>query len=153
MLLDISAHAYWIKALHIVCVILWVGSQLVMGMLILALRQMQNQKSTMSSDFIVRVDWFINGGINLAMTGAFVLGGLMASLYWSTDAPLPTWLWLKAGLVFMLATIHGLLYRQYKQVKRGHRIWSVQAFDWLQLSSLVLSIIIVILVMVKPSMN
>lgn len=148
MLAQLVASYPWLKALHVVCVILWVGPQLVLGLLIFSLRHMS---AGVSAGFAGRVGFLINSLMNVAMLGAFLLGGLLASIFWLSDGGLPGWLWLKIGFVFALSTFHGLLFRQFRRALHGQNIWRWRAYDLVQLLSLSVVLAIVMLVMIKPT--
>ena len=137
----------WIKALHLVCVILWVGPQLVLGLLIYPLRHMG---AGLHADFLSRASFLINALMNVAMLGTFLLGGLMTSVFWLSGGALPGWLWLKIGFVFALSTLHGLLFRQFRRAMRGQNIWCWRRYDLVQVLSLAATLAIVMLVIIKP---
>lgn len=137
----------WLKALHLVCVILWVGPQLVLGLLIYPLRHMAEDRH---GEFLSRIAFLINALINVAMLGAFLLGGIMASVFWLGGKGLPAWLWLKIGFVFALSTFHGLLFRQFRRAMRGQHTWSWPRYDLVQVLSLGATFAIVMLVIIKP---
>lgn len=143
----------WLKALHVVCVILWVGPQMLLAWLIFALRHMAASDPARQAEFVGRLGFVVNGLINVAMLGAFLLGGLMAGSAWSNGGRLPLWLWLKIGLVFALSTLHGLLFRQFRHAMRGQAIWSARRFDRVQALGLGATFAIVLLVVVKPLGN
>lgn len=137
----------WLKALHVACVILWAGPQLVLALLIYALRDMNGSQH---ASFVGRMGFLINSLMNAAMFGAFLLGGLMLSVIWqSLEAP-PMWLWLKIGFVFALSTLHGLLFRQFRRAMRGQTIWSWRRYDLVQSLSVATTVVIVMLVIIKP---
>lgn len=150
MLAEVAVFYPWIKALHVVSVILWVGPQLVLASLLLSLRHMHLADSGLQADFVSRVSFLVNSLMNVAMLGAFLLGGLMASTIWAHDGTLPVWLWLKIGLVFALSTLHGLLFRQFRQAMRGQAIWGTRRFDLVQALGVGATLAIVTLVVVKP---
>jgi len=137
----------WIKALHVACVILWAGPQLVLALLIYALRDMNGSQH---ADFVGRMGFLVNSLMNVAMLGAFVLGGLMASVIWMSHGAPPMWLWLKIGFVFALSTLHGLLFRQFRRAMRGQTIWSWRRYDLVQFLSVGATFVIVMLVIIKP---
>lgn len=153
MLSLIAGFYPWIKAMHIVCVILWVGPQLVLGLLLLALRHRPAAKPSHDQEFVARLGFLVNGLLNVAMLGAFLLGSLMAASIWAHGGALPGWLLAKVGLVFALATLHGLLYRQFRHAMRDHAIWEARRFDLVQALGLGAMLAIVLLVVVKPSGN
>jgi len=150
MLSEFAVFYPWIKAVHLVCVILWVGPQLVLAPLIFSLRHMQLADSHLQAAFVSRVNFLVNALMNIAMLGAFLLGGLMASTFWLSAGALPVWLWLKIGFVFALSTLHGLLFRQFRRAMRGQAIWSSRRFDRVQALGLSATLAIVLLVVVKP---
>lgn len=153
MLSQVAVFYPWIKALHVVSVILWVGPQLVMASLLLALRHMQLADSGLQAAFVSRVSFLVNGLMNVAMLGAFLLGGLMASTIWASAGALPAWLWVKIGFVFALSMLHGLLFRQFRQAMRGQSIWRSQRYDLVQALGVGATLAIVMLVVVKPMGN
>lgn len=153
MLSFITGYYPWLKALHVACVILWVGPQLVLGLLLLALRHRQATNPSRDDEFVARLGFVVNGLLNAAMLGAFLFGTLMASAIWTQSGALPGWLWSKIGLVFALSTLHGLLFRQFRHAMRGQTIWGSRRFDLVQALGLGATLAIVLLVVVKPTGN
>ncbi len=147
MLPQLLAYYPWLKAIHVMCVLAWVGPQLVLGLLIVALRQLNTPQHVA---FIGRTGFLVNSFMNMAMLGAFLLGGLMVSALWLSAGELPGWLWLKIGFVFALSTLHGLLFRQFRRAMSNRSIWHWQGYDWVQIMSLGTAFIIVALVIIKP---
>ena len=150
MLSQLAFFYPWIKALHVVSVILWVGPQLVLATLVFSLRHMQLADSRLQAEFVSRVSFLVNVLMNIAMLGAFLLGGLMAVTIWASVGALPVWLWAKIGLVFALSTLHGLLFRQFRQAMRGQAIWRSRHYDLVQALGVGATLAIVTLVVVKP---
>ncbi|WP_265946391.1 CopD family protein [Dechloromonas sp. A34] len=153
MLSLIAGFYPWLKALHVVCVILWVGPQLVLGLLVLALRHRQTTNPSRDDEFVSRLGFLVNGLLNVAMLGAFLFGTLMACAIWAQGGALPGWLWSKIGLVFALSTLHGLLFRQFRHAMRDQTIWGSRRFDLVQALGLGATLAIVLLVVVKPTGN
>lgn len=149
----IAGYYPWIKAMHIVCVILWVGPQLVLGLLLLALRHRSAANPFRADEFVSRLGFLVNGLLNVAMLGAFLFGSLMAANIWAQGGALPGWLWSKIGLVFALSTLHGLLFRQFRHAMRDQAIWGTRRFDLVQALGLGATLAIVLLVVVKPTGN
>lgn len=153
MLSQLATFYPWLKALHVVSVILWVGPQLVLALLLFPLRHMRSADSCQQANFVSRVNFLVNGLMNVAMLGAFVMGGLMASTIWASVGALPAWLWIKIGFVFALSMLHGLLFRQFRQAMRGQTIWSSRRYDLIQALGVGATLAIVMLVVVKPMGN
>lgn len=149
----IAGYYPWIKAMHIVCVILWMGPQLVLGLLLLALRHRSAANPFRADEFVSRLGFLVNGLLNVAMLGAFLFGSLMAANIWAQGGALPGWLWSKIGLVFALSTLHGLLFRQFRHAMRDQAIWGTRRFDLVQALGLGATLAIVLLVVVKPTGN
>lgn len=143
----LPAYYPWCKALHVVCVIAWAGTQLLFGLMVYSERHFGTSGQ---SEYLRRLKRWVNVQMNLAMLGAFAFGGLMAANHGLGSGHLPAWLWAKIGLVIVLATLHGLLFRQFRYAARGMEVWHWKRLDLVQYLSLGTTTAIVMLVMTKP---
>lgn len=141
------AYYPWCKALHVVCVIAWAGTQLLFGLMVYSQRHFGTSEQ---NEYLQRLKRWVNVQMNLAMLGAFAFGGLMAVTHWFDAGHLPAWLWAKIGLVIVLAPLHGLLFRQFRYAARGMEIWPWKRLNLVQYLSLATTTAIVMLVMTKP---
>lgn len=141
------AYYPWCKAMHVVCVIAWAGTQLLFGLMIFSRRHFGTSEQ---NEYLRRMTRWVNVQMNLAMLGAFAFGGVMAANHWLGHGHLPAWLWAKIVLVTALATLHGVLFRQFRYAARGMAIWHWKRLDLIQYLSLGTTTAIVMLVMTKP---
>lgn len=144
------AQAYpWIKSLHVVSVILWMGAQFLLPALLIFHREMA--KSSIEMEKLLRVErWLVGRVMNPAMIAAFVFGGILADSLVGDWREMPRWLALKLGLVLALAALHGRLLRQYWRMADGRARWEERYYRWVQGLDLALLGGVVILVVAKP---
>jgi putative membrane protein len=147
---DFLGAAYpWLKALHIISVIVWLGAQLLLPALLMALRGLP-AASPQSVLLLGVARQLITRLMNPAMLVAFVLGALLASVVIDAGGQLPRWLGFKLGLVFILSALHGLLLRQFRAACAGRTPWSTGGYRLVQGVDVLLLAGIVGLVVIKP---
>ena len=147
---DLLLSAYpWLKALHIISVILWIGAQMLLPSLLVAHR---NQALTSPQvELLLGIEQqLITRLMNPAMWAAFVFGSVLASIVIDAAGQLPRWLGFKLSLVFVLSALHGMLLRQFRCVREGRKPWSAGVYHLVQAMDLLLLIGIVGLVVIKP---
>lgn len=144
------ASAYpWIKSLHVISVILWMGAQFLLPALLMAHRELP--PTAARAEGFLRVErWLVGWVMNPAMVAAFLFGGLLASVLGGGSWDLPGWLWLKLAAVFAMAALHGRLLRQYWRAADGGERWEGRRYRWVQGLDLALLAGIVILAVAKP---
>lgn len=142
-----SIHAYpWIKSMHVISVIAWMGAQLVLPALLQAHRGQPPGAAT-----LLRVErWLVGWVMNPAMILAFVFGGLMVMTLMAGGGEMPGWLAWKLGLVFVLAALHGRLLRQFWRAADGRVQWEARHYRWVQGLDFLLLAGVVVLVVAKP---
>ena len=139
----------WLKALHLVSVILWMGSQFLLPSLLAAHRGLP--LSSAQAVLLTHIERkLIRYIMNPAMLAAFVFGALLAGTVIDSAGRLPLWLGFKFGFVFVLAALHGKLLRQFWRARDGRALWTSTGYCWVQGFNFVLLAAIVALVMVKP---
>lgn len=147
---DILVIAYpWLKTLHILSVILWLGAQMLLPGL-LAAHCGQPQASPQSVLLLRIAQHLIRRILNPAMLAAFVFGTLLAVVVINTAGQLPLWLGLKFVLIFVLATLHGKLLRQFRRASEGGVQWTLAGYRFVQWLNFVLLTGVVGLVVAKP---
>lgn len=144
---DILVIAYpWLKTLHIVSVILWMGAQMLLPGLLAAHRGLPAHAALLARverELITRI-------MNPAMLAAFVFGALLASVVIDASGRLPLWLGLKFGLVFVLAALHGKLLRQSRRASEGRVLWTAGGYRFVHWFNLMLLAGVVALVVARP---
>lgn len=140
----------WVKALHAGLAILWVGPQLALGLVIQARASLPRPGTPAQAAFAAQAADLVFRWMNYCMLGAFVLGSWLAWRHVRDDGSLPGWLWAKLALVFALASLHGLLFRQFRHACRGRPTWPAPRFVGLQRVGMAMTLGVVALVITKP---
>jgi putative membrane protein len=150
---DLLLSAYpWLKALHIISVVLWLGAQMLLPSLLAAQRGLP--LAAPESVLLLRVARQLTMHLmNPAMLAAFVFGALLASVHVAGAEQFPGWLGFKLGLVFVLSGLHGKLYQQLRYARTGRSQWSAAGYRWVQGVDALLLAGIVGLVVLKPSLS
>lgn len=144
------ASAYpWIKAFHVISVILWMGAQLLLPALLIVHRNLQ-QSSEHAEGFLKVERWLVGWVMNPAMVASFVFGGFLVSAVLAGEWQLPGWLGFKLGLVFVMAALHGRMLRQFWQLAEGQGQWGARQYRLVQMLQFALLAGIVLLVVIKP---
>ena len=150
---DLLITAYpWLKSLHVVSVILWMGAQILLPIL-LATQRSLSPASPQTGLLVAVGRKLISHIMNPAMLCAFVFGALLAAVVIDASDQLPRWLGFKLGFVFVLSVLHGKLLRQFSRANNGQPQWSARGYSvvlWLSFGLLAGT---VVLVMVKPFMG
>ena len=137
----------WLKALHVIAVIAWMAGMLYLPRLFVYHAEAPIGSAT-SETFKVMERRLLKAIVNPSMIIVFITGPLLAYLteYWQSP-----WLQMKFGLVLGLAALHGYFARQVKIFARDANRRSARFFRILNEVPTVLMVLIVILVVVKPS--
>ena len=147
---DLLATAYpWLKSLHVVSVILWMGAQFLLPILLTTQRSL-DPASPQSALLITMGRKLISRIMNPAMLSTFVFGTLLAAVVVDASGQLPYWLGFKLGFVFVLSAVHGKLLRQFTRASNSQPHWSALGYSvvlWLNFGLLAGT---VGLVVVKP---
>lgn len=147
---DLLIGAYpWLKALHIISVMLWLGAQMLLPSL-LAVQHGLNLASSESALLLRVARQLITRLMNPAMLAAFVFGTLLASVHVVGAEQFPRWLGFKLGLVFVLSALHGKLLQQFRHASAGRAQWPAAGYRWVQGVDALLLAGIVGLVVIKP---
>jgi len=127
---DLLVIAYpWLKVLHIISVILWMGAQLLLPIMLAAHRGLDS--TSPQTAVLVQIERkLINRIMNPAMLATFAFGALLAAVVIDASGQLPRWLGLKLGLVFVLAALHGKLLRQFWRAGKDQPQWSSQGYSF-----------------------
>lgn len=135
----------WIRALHLIAVIFWMA-----GMFMLPRYFAYHAEAEPGSDedrkWIARERRLLRIIINPAMIAAFLFG-IMLILIIGLDHG---WLHLKLLLVLALAALHGLFARWRKDFARGKNRHDSRFYRMINELPTIATILIVILVIVKP---
>lgn len=148
---DLLVLAYpWIKTLHVISVILWMGAQLVLPLLLAVHRPLPpaSNRAAMLADIERRL---IRHVMNPAILAAFALGGLMVYILLTTAGRLPVWLGSKLVLVVVLSAVHGVLVREFRHVSTGSPRWGHAAYRRVQWLDFAMLALVVALAITKPA--
>ena len=147
---DLVSNAYpWLKSLHVISVILWMGAQFLLPFLLAAQRGLS--LSCPQAILLTHIERkLIHRIMNPAMLGTFVFGVLLASAVVENSGHIPRWLGIKLGLVFVLAALHGKLLRQFWRASEGRVQWTATGYRFVQWLNFVLMVGIVCLVVARP---
>lgn len=139
----------WIKVVHLCSVILWMGSQSVLPMLLVAHADIPSGSAAVTT--LLRVERrLVRYLLNPAISLAFLSGGLLAWPWLGRGWSPPPWLAWKLVLVLALAALHGRLLRQYWRAGRGERLWGAEGYRRVQAAGLILMVVVVSLAVAKP---
>ena len=138
----------WIKALHIIAVIFWMAGLLYLPRLFVYHHQ-SNPGGELEQKMIEAENKLQRIIMNPAMIAAFIFGVILIG-YNFGNITTTIWLPLKLLLVFSLIGYHGFLSKQRKIFLTGVRPKSEKFFRRINEVPAILTIIIVVLVIVKP---
>ncbi len=138
----------WVKALHLIAVIFWMAGLLYLPRLFVYHHQSSlggelEQKMIEAENKLQRII------MNPAMIAAFIFGVILIG-YNLSNLTTTIWLPIKLLLVFSLIGYHGFLSKQRKIFLTGVRPKSEKFFRRINEIPAILTIIIVVLVIVKP---
>ncbi|MDP1671069.1 MAG: protoporphyrinogen oxidase HemJ [Alphaproteobacteria bacterium] len=138
----------WIKSLHLIAVIAWMAGMMYLPRLFVYHTDAP-VGSVQSEKFKLMEGRLLRGIINPAMILVFILGGLLLLTPGLIDWQ-DWWIWLKLGLVFALAGVHGVFSRWRREFAADKRTRSGLYYRIINEIPFVLMIFIVILVIVRP---
>ena len=139
----------WIKALHVISVILWMGTQSVLPLLLAEHRGLP--PSSGRAAMLARLERrLIRRILNPAIVGAFVFGGTMVYGIATAAGDFPSWLGIKLALAVLLSVQHGLLVREIRHVAAGRGEWGPMTHRIVQWLNFILMALVVVLVVAKP---
>ena len=138
----------WIKALHIIAVIFWMAGLLYLPRLFVYHHQ-SNPGGELEQKMIEAENKLQRIIMNPAMIAAFIFGVILIG-YNLGNLTTTIWLPIKLLLVFSLIGYHGFLSKQRKIFLTGARPKSEKFFRRINEIPAILTIIIVVLVIVKP---
>jgi putative membrane protein len=138
----------WIRALHIISVIFWMG-----GMMYLPRLFIHHYASEIGGELdkllIIQEHKVLRFIIDPFMILAFICGGFMVVLRLD-ELEHFSWLWLKLIVVTILAAYHGELARYRRKFARGERAYSKNYYRMIKEFPVVLVILATILAVVEP---
>jgi putative membrane protein len=137
----------WLKAFHIMAVIAWMSGMLYLPRLFVYHAEAP-KGSPMSETFKIMERRLLRGIINPAMIAVFVTGPLLAYVtgYWQSP-----WLQAKFFLVLCLGGLHGYFARCVRVFMQDDNQRPARFFRILNEVPAVLMVLIVLLVVLKPS--
>ena len=139
----------WLKSLHVISVMLWMGAQLLLPSLLAAHHGLA--PASPQAVLLTHIERrLINRVMNPAMLAAFLFGALLAGVVIDSAGHLPRWLGLKLGFVFVLAALHGKLLRQFQCAEDRRAQWTHAGYRFVQWIDLMLAAGVVALVVARP---
>jgi putative membrane protein len=138
----------WVKSFHIISVICWFAVLFYLPRLFVYHSTSEDKVS--KDRFIIMERKLIRGIGNPAMIATFIFGIWLATYHWSYYQ-VSAWFWLKIGCVSILAIYHHLCIYLWKQFRADNNTRSHLFYRWFNEFPVLLLVIIVCLVVVKPS--
>jgi protoporphyrinogen IX oxidase len=138
----------WLKALHIVAVVTWIGGMLVVAVAITAVSNVRDQHEIASrAAFLERVRRWDRRVTTPAMSLVWLLGlALALTGHWFPQA----WLVAKLTLVLLLSALHGRLSGNLRRLSVSQEPGSAGNLRHAAGAVVVAVFIIVVLVVIKP---
>lgn len=139
----------WLKAFHLIAVIFWMAGLLYLPRLFVY-HSASNPGGELEAKMIEAAQKLMRIIMNPAMILAFILGLILTLGYNAENLTSSFWLPIKLILVFALMGYHGFLSKQRKLFAAGARPKSEKFFRRINEIPAIFTIIIVIMVIVKP---
>jgi len=139
----------WLKAFHLIAVIFWMAGLLYLPRLFVY-HSASKPGGELEAKMIEAAEKLMKIIMNPAMIVMFILGLILVFRYNAADLTGSIWLPVKLVLVFGLMGYHGFLSKQRKLFAAGERPKSEKFFRAINEIPAILTIIIVIMVIVKP---
>jgi len=138
----------WIKAFHIISVIAWMAGMFYLPRLYIYHCDAE-VGSVQSETFKIMERRLLRGIINPAMIMTFIFGSLLLAIPgivdWSSG-----WVWTKLSMLFLMVGFHGQLSKWRKDFEADNNQKSSKYYRFANEFPTILTIIIVIMVVVKP---
>ena len=139
----------WLKAFHIIAVIAWMAGMLYLPRLFVY--HCQAEPGSKQSETFKLMEWrLLKLIINPAMAVTWVLGLL---LVWMGGWHSSGWMLVKFALVIAMSAVHGFFVRWVKDFAADRNTRSQKFYRFANEIPTVLLVIIVILVVIKPSLS
>ena len=141
----------WFKALHVISVIAWMAGMLYLPRLYVYHCDAE-KGSKQSEDFKVMERKLLRGIVNPSMIAAWIFGGLMLWIGFSSEflTMADGWLHLKLLCVIAMTAMHGFYSRWRKDFEFDRNTRSATFYRFWNEAPAVLMIVIVIMVIVRP---
>ena len=139
----------WLKAFHLIAVIFWMAGLLYLPRLFVY-HSASKPGGELEAKMIEAAQKLMRIIMNPAMIVAFILGMVLLFGYNATNLTGSIWLPVKLILVLALMGYHGFLSKQRKLFAAGQRPKSEKFFRRINEIPAIFTIIIVIMVIVKP---
>jgi uncharacterized integral membrane protein (TIGR00701 family) len=138
----------WLKALHIIAVVTWVGGLLVVAVAIGAVSGARGENDMASrAAFLARVRQWDRRVTTPAMLAVWILGlALALTGHWFPQA----WLVVKSALVLLLSALHGVLSGNLRRLAISPETQSPASLRYAAEAVLGAVVVIVVLVVIKP---
>jgi protoporphyrinogen IX oxidase len=139
----------WLKAFHIIAVIAWMAGMLYLPRLFVY--HCQAEPGSKQSETFKLMEWrLLKLIINPAMALTWVLGLL---LVWMGGWHSSGWMLVKFALVIAMSAVHGFFVRWVKDFAADRNTRSQKFYRFANEIPTVLLVIIVVLVVIKPSLS
>jgi putative membrane protein len=138
----------WVKSFHIIAVICWFAVLFYLPRLFVYHSMSEDKIS--KDRFIIMERKLIRGIGNPAMIATFIFGIWLVTYNWNYYQA-STWLWLKIGCVSILTTYHLACIYLWKQFRADNNTRSQLFYRWFNEFPVLLLVIIVCLVVIKPT--
>lgn len=138
----------WVKSFHIIAVICWFAVLFYLPRLFVYHAMSEDEISNERFKVMERKLLRVIG--TPSMVATFILGLWLVSYNWDYYSN-SIWFWLKISLVIVLAAYHGMCVKIWKQFCRNNNSRSHIFYRWFNEFPVILLIIIVCLVVIKPS--
>jgi len=140
----------WLRALHLIAVIFWMSGLLYLPRLFVY-HSASKPGGELEAKMVEAAEKLMRIIMNPAMILAFLLGLILIGYNVQFGVfSSSLWLWIKLLLVFFLIGYHGFLSKQRKLFAAGERPKSEKFFRRINEIPAIFTIIIVIMVIVKP---
>lgn len=140
----------WFKVLHLISVISWAGSMIIMPWLyVILVKSRSNPDHELMMLEVIR--FVMKRFINITMILTFLSGLILYSIVANSGVESFGWLHAKLTLVLVLVACHGMLARSYRRlVQHGHPPSSAALYRNMGWVTLVSVILCVYLAVIKP---
>jgi protoporphyrinogen IX oxidase len=138
----------WAKSFHIIAVTCWFAVLFYLPRLFVY--HAMSEDSISKERFIVMERKLIRGIGNPSMIATLLLGFYLSSFQWEYYYSVP-WFWLKAACVFILVMYHFFCIYLWKQFANNGNTRSHIFYRWFNEFPVLLLVIIVCLVVIRPS--
>lgn len=141
----------WVKALHVISIIVWMGAQIALFQVLAMHRAVADDpgRARMLAEVERRL---IRHMLNPGIVAAFIFGGAMLLIIGIMEGRMPGWLIVKLILAVLLSAMHGMLIGECRRIADTSAGRSFMAGRRAELINLGMLLVLVGLVIIKPSL-